>query len=174
MLSPMDSARGFLSRSGRVRFATRARYASRVRWRGRLPVEQCRAGIETPWRRDEGSGKAALSQAKSPRSQAMVAVRLPTPKDSVRFAGDLPWGQTQKAAVLPCKQNDRERYPVTPPRRISTMVVLTVGIGAVPVRFRNAALRERSVQRQHRGLPNRSYRFESGRSHSLTCSSSSS
>ena len=45
----------------------------------------------------------------------MVATRLPTPKDSVRFAGDLPRGQTQKAAVLPCKQNDREHYPMTPP-----------------------------------------------------------
>jgi hypothetical protein len=53
------------------------------------------------------------------RSQAMVAARLPTPKDSVRFAGDLPRGQTQKAAVLPCKQNDRERYPMTPPEAAS-------------------------------------------------------
>jgi hypothetical protein len=55
----MDSARGFLNHCCRVRLATRARRcgrvvptASRVRWRGRLPVEQCRAGIETPWRRE--------------------------------------------------------------------------------------------------------------------------
>lgn len=48
-------------------------------------------------------------------------------------------GGVLREAVLPCKQALRVRLPTSPPRRISTEVVLTVGIGADPVRLRNAA-----------------------------------
>jgi hypothetical protein len=48
-------------------------------------------------------------------------------------------GDVLREAVLPCKQALRVRLPTSPPRRISTEVVLTVGIGADPVRLRNAA-----------------------------------
>ena len=47
----------------------------------------------------------------------MVAKLIPNQQDGVRFASTPQniWAQTRKVAVLPCKQNDGERYPMGPP-----------------------------------------------------------
>ena len=74
-------------------------------------------------------------------------------------------GQTQKAAVPPCKQNDWERYPVTPPERWLPWDGAHLGMmlqtGSTP---EASSLRVRCNWR-HCGLPNRRIRIVPGHSH---------
>jgi hypothetical protein len=91
-------------------------------------------GIETHTRRYG-------SERRSQRSLQNFGTRF----DSLRARH----GDVLREAVLPCKQALRVRLPTSPPRRISTEVVLTVGIGADPVRLRNAAPGEHGRMVRH-------------------------